>query len=71
MSLTFWGLASLSFVYAKGYPALLALRCARFPDIMKKSITDISSPQYLTWSWGGWLLCGHDLLLVVLVQKVH
>lgn len=27
MSLTFWGLSSLSFVYAKGYPALLALRC--------------------------------------------
>ncbi|THH18893.1 hypothetical protein EW146_g2180 [Bondarzewia mesenterica] len=26
MSLTFWGLASLSFVYAKGYPALLVLR---------------------------------------------
>lgn len=26
MSLAFWGLASLSFVYAKGYPALLALR---------------------------------------------
>ncbi|ETW77356.1 hypothetical protein HETIRDRAFT_327571, partial [Heterobasidion irregulare TC 32-1] len=26
ISLTFWGLASLSFVYAKGYPALLALR---------------------------------------------
>ncbi|PFH50844.1 hypothetical protein AMATHDRAFT_75321 [Amanita thiersii Skay4041] len=26
LSLTFWGLASLSFVYAKGYPALLVLR---------------------------------------------
>ncbi|KAF8525766.1 major facilitator superfamily domain-containing protein [Hysterangium stoloniferum] len=26
MALTFWGLSSLSFVYAKGYPALLVLR---------------------------------------------
>ncbi|KAF8624722.1 hypothetical protein AX17_007053 [Amanita inopinata Kibby_2008] len=26
LSLTFWGIASLSFVYAKGYPALLVLR---------------------------------------------
>lgn len=26
MSLTFWGLSSLSFVYAKGYTALLVLR---------------------------------------------
>jgi len=29
MSLTFWGLASLSFVYAKGYAALLVLRYVR------------------------------------------
>lgn len=30
LSLTFWGLASLSIVYAKGYPGLLVLRFAAF-----------------------------------------
>ena len=31
MSLSWWGIASLSFVYAKGYAGLLVLRCAEYP----------------------------------------
>lgn len=31
LSLLWWGISSLSFVYAKGYAGLLVLRCAEYP----------------------------------------
>lgn len=70
MSLTWWGIASLSFVYAKGYGGLLALRWVWFSSSLARFQPIVYLYKGSTGNRRGRLLCWHDLLLVILVQKV-
>lgn len=68
LSLTFWGLASLSIVYAKGYAALLVLRSVvLFSDQEQVGNHNLRLDQSTARNWRGGLLCWSDILLVILV----
>lgn len=47
MSLTFWGLSSLSFIYAKGYAALLILRYVSAYEVSFYSLDATTTVSYL------------------------